>query len=64
MLIDCDICVMRGAACARCAVGVLLDASEELARLTPEKVAAIEVLARGGLEVSVLRAPGAAPRRG
>ena len=60
MLIDCDTCAVRGAACAGCLVSALLDAPEEVAGLTGPERRAIEVLARGGFEVEVIGGDGAA----
>ncbi|SDZ06202.1 hypothetical protein SAMN05444365_105114 [Micromonospora pattaloongensis] len=57
MLIDCDNCAVRGAACAGCAVTALLDPSQDVGELTPDEVGAIELLARAGLEPQVLAAP-------
>jgi hypothetical protein len=56
MLIDCDSCAVRGAACAGCVMTALIDAPRE-AHLTPDEVAAIEVLARAGLEAQLLSPP-------
>lgn len=64
MLIDCDSCSVRGAACAGCVVTALVDTPREVAQLTPDEVAAMEVFARAGLEVQLLTPPqGAAPLR-
>lgn len=67
MLIDCDTCAVRGAACAGCLVSALLDAPKEIAGLTGPERQAIEVLARAGFEVEVIGGDGAAtvpaPRR-
>jgi hypothetical protein len=54
MLIDCDSCTVRGAACAGCAVTALLDTPDEIVNLGAAELYAIEVLARAGLEVTVL----------
>jgi hypothetical protein len=54
MLIDCDTCPVRGAACAGCAVTALLDGPEAVVDLGAAEMYAIEVLARAGLDVTVL----------
>jgi hypothetical protein len=57
MLIDCDTCAVRGAACrARggCLVSALFDAPREIAALTVDERQAIEAFARAGFEVEVL----------
>lgn len=54
MLIDCDSCAVRGAACAGCLVNALLDTPREVGRLTSGERQAIEVFARAGFEVQVL----------
>jgi hypothetical protein len=61
MLIDCDSCTVRGAACLGCVVSALFDAPEQVARLTPVEDRAIEAFTRAGFEVEVLAAPTAAP---
>jgi hypothetical protein len=63
MLIDCDSCAVRGAACSGCLVSALLDAPAPAAQLTPDEHRAIEVLARAGFEVQVLTEPAPAPLR-
>jgi hypothetical protein len=57
MLIDCDSCTVRGAACKGCLVSALFDAPPEVERLDREERIAIEVFARAGFEVDVLSAP-------
>lgn len=57
MLIDCDTCAVRGAACQGCVVTALLDTPAELSGLTPGERQAIEVFARAGFDVEVLSAP-------
>lgn len=59
MLIDCDTCAVRGAACAGCMMSAVLDAPAAVGRLDPEEHRAIEAFARAGFEVDVLRAPSA-----
>lgn len=56
MLIDCDSCAVRGAACAECAVTALLDTPDEIVNLGAAELYAIEVLARAGLDATVLAA--------
>jgi hypothetical protein len=58
MLIDCDTCAVRGAACADCLVSALLDTPQEIGGLTAQERQAIEVLARAGFEVEVLTEAG------
>ncbi|GAA0803216.1 hypothetical protein [Spirilliplanes yamanashiensis] len=57
MLIDCDRCTVRGAACSGCVVNALLTAPEGLAGLTGAELRAIEALDMAGLDVEVLSAP-------
>lgn len=57
MLIDCDTCTVRGAACNGCLVSALFDAPPEVERLDREELLAIEVFARAGFEVEVLSSP-------
>ncbi|MFD0823612.1 hypothetical protein ACFQ0D_36010, partial [Micromonospora zhanjiangensis] len=57
MLIDCDSCAVRGAACSGCVVSALFDAPEQVAALGPAEDRAIEVLTRAGFEVEVLSPP-------
>lgn len=61
MLIDCDSCAVRGAACAGCLVSALLDTPQDTGQLTAEEQRAIEVFARAGFGVAVLAEP-PAPR--
>jgi hypothetical protein len=61
MLIDCDSCTVRGAACSECVVSALFDAPEQVAGLTPAEDRAIEAFTRAGFEVEVLAVPTAAP---
>lgn len=63
MLIDCDTCAARGAACQGCVVTALLDAPAGLGNLTDDERQAIEVFARAGFDVDVLSAPPAAAPR-
>lgn len=49
MLIDCDSCAVRGAACGDCVVTVLLGSPPVGVELDPTERAAIEVLAEHGL---------------
>ncbi|TNC23893.1 hypothetical protein [Amycolatopsis alkalitolerans] len=48
VIVDCGRCVVRGIRCADCAVSVLLNAPPSL-EWDEEELAAIEVLAEGGL---------------
>jgi hypothetical protein len=57
MLIDCDTCAVRGAACAGCMMSAVLDASAADGRLEIAEHRAIEAFARAGFEVDVLRVP-------
>ncbi|ROT31447.1 hypothetical protein [Micromonospora sp. HM5-17] len=63
MLIDCDTCTARGAACAGCVVSALLDRPSPVATLTPDEQYAIEVFARAGFDVEVLPTPPPPPVR-
>lgn len=62
MLIDCDTCAVRGAACGGCVVTTLFGMPAEVHRIDDAEVRAIEVLTRAGFEVTVLAEP--APARG
>jgi len=63
MLIDCDRCAVRGAACSGCLVSALLDPPPAEAGLTAEEHRAIEVFTRAGFDVQVLTGPAPAPLR-
>jgi hypothetical protein len=63
MLIDCDTCSVRGSACAGCVMTALLDPPAGIAHLDESQLRAIEVLARGGLEVTVISSEAAPLRR-
>lgn len=54
MLIDCDGCAVRGAACGGCLMTVLFDTPEMPYRLDGAEVRAIEVLTLAGFDVTVL----------
>lgn len=54
MLIDCDTCAVRGAACGGCVVATLFGLPPEVQRLEAAEAAVIETLARAGFEVTVL----------
>jgi hypothetical protein len=54
MLIDCDRCAVRGAACSGCVVHALFEAPAGLEGLTAAEHRAIEALDRAGLDVEVL----------
>ena len=49
MLVDCDVCRVRGPACGDCVVTVLLGAPPHGVHLDPEERAALDVLAASGL---------------
>ncbi|HEY6596134.1 MAG TPA: hypothetical protein VI011_18845 [Asanoa sp.] len=57
MLIDCDSCTVRGAACQGCLVSALFETPPEVDRLTGDERGAIEVFARTGFDVEVLAEP-------
>lgn len=61
MLIDCDSCTARGAACAGCPVTVLLGITRPESCLTAAEQQAIEAFHRAGFTTELLTAP--APRR-
>lgn len=61
MLIDCDACTVRGAACSGCLVSALLDTPQEIGGLSAQERRAIEALTRAGFEVEVLSGAGATP---
>lgn len=63
MLIDCDSCAVRGAACAGCLVSALLDTPQEVGQLTAGERRAVEVFARAGFEVQVVPDVRATPVR-
>lgn len=49
MLIDCDVCEVRGPACSDCVVSVLLGVPDGGAELDPAEQVAIGTLAEAGL---------------
>ncbi len=57
MLIDCDSCTVRGAACSGCVVRTLLDTPDAVCGLTGDERRAIEAFELAGFEVEVLEAP-------
>lgn len=63
MLIDCDSCTLRGAACSGCLVSALLDHPPGQATLTAEEQHAIEVFTRAGFDIEVLNVPATRPLR-
>ena len=63
MLIDCDSCTLRGAACSGCLVTALWDRPPGQGTLTAEEQHAIEVFGRAGFDVEVLDVPVTAPLR-
>jgi len=54
MLIDCDGCKVRGAACGGCIVTLFLEAPAPIYRLGAAEADAIEVLALAGFDVTVI----------
>lgn len=54
MLIDCDTCEVRGAACDGCMVHALLEIGRGVEHIDGAEAAAIEVFTRAGFEVTVL----------
>ncbi|MEV0730040.1 MULTISPECIES: hypothetical protein [Polymorphospora] len=54
MLIDCQSCTVRGAACRECVVTALLDTPREISELTADDRQALEILARAGLDPQVI----------
>jgi hypothetical protein len=63
MLIDCDVCVVRGAACHGCLVSAVLGAPPTGVELDPAECRAVDVLADAGM-VPRLRLVTAAPPGG
>lgn len=63
MLVDCDSCIHRGAACAGCVASARLDAPSQVIRLDADERRAIEVLSRAGFDVRVLAEVTPHPRR-
>jgi len=57
MLIDCDTCAVRGAACGGCMLSALLDMPAEHTDLTGDEHRAIEVFARAGFDIEVISEP-------
>lgn len=49
MIIDCDTCVVRGAACAECVISCLLGEPRETVEVDAAEQLALRVLADGGL---------------
>lgn len=62
MLIDCDTCTIRGAACSQCMVSTLFETGGHGGGLTAAEQRAIEVFARAGFQVDVIEEPAPAPR--
>ena len=54
MLIDCERCTVRGAACGGCVVTLLLDTPPAIHQLGAAEARVIEVFASAGFEVTVL----------
>lgn len=63
MLIDCDTCTIRGAACSHCLVSTLFEPGRADGGLTADEQHAIEVFALAGFEVEVIEEPLAPARR-
>jgi hypothetical protein len=49
MIIDCDNCAVRGAACNDCVISVLIGKPDALPSLNHDECAALEALADAGL---------------
>ena len=49
MLIDCDTCSVRGAACGDCVMTVILNNPPQLVDLDDEEQAAVDALAAAGM---------------
>jgi hypothetical protein len=49
MIIDCDDCAVRGAACKECVISVLIGAPDSLHSFSQDESAALEALAEAGL---------------
>jgi 2-keto-3-deoxy-L-rhamnonate aldolase RhmA len=54
MLIDCEGCTVRGAACGGCVVTLFLDTPAPIHSIGAAEADAIEVLALAGFEVTVI----------
>lgn len=59
MLIDCDTCAVRGAACRGCVMTTLLGLPEHVEWLDAAEARVIEVFTRAGFDVEVLETAGA-----
>ena len=57
MIVDCDRCAVRGAACAGCVVSALLDQPQPTGGLDQEDVRVVELFEWAGFEVTVLAEP-------
>jgi hypothetical protein len=64
MIVDCDRCAVRGAACSGCVVTALLDGGPQRSGLDHAEIAAIELFERAGFEVTVLTGPVTGPVTG
>jgi hypothetical protein len=64
MIVDCDGCVVRGSACDDCVVNALFQIGSGHGDLDAAEVEAVELFARAGFDVTVLRPPAPIPRRG
>jgi hypothetical protein len=49
MIIDCDDCAVRGAACKECVISVLIGEPDSLHSFNQDEHAALEALAEAGL---------------
>jgi hypothetical protein len=63
MLIDCDTCAVRGAACAGCVVSVMLGAPPDGVELDEAEQRALRVLADAGMVPRLRLVPGGAGSR-
>jgi hypothetical protein len=62
MLIDCDSCQVRGAACAGCVVSVMLGSPPDGVELDAVERRALDVLADAGMVPRLRLIPGGRPR--
>jgi hypothetical protein len=64
MLIDCDTCEVRGAACQDCVISVFLQIAPRPVELEPAEVDAVDALAAAGLVPPLRLVRGLAAPRG
>jgi hypothetical protein len=57
MIIDCNGCAERSAACQSCLVSALMDTPDGIGDLTPGELRAIETFELAGFEVELLETP-------